>query len=395
MNRPQAGRPQVMISGLGYVGGLGGGVMGCGAEALGAALETGAPALPIPPDTPWPDLSPWLSPRAARRMSPPSKLGVAATRMALEDAGLGVEELPDSVAVVASTAFGPSSHTEGLLEQIFEEGPEAASPFLFTESVANAAAAQIALVLRARGPNITVTQREAGPWIALARATREIHLGRAKLAVVLAVDELTELLLRILSGFRVLSRGAARPYDRRRDGLVPTAGATVLVLEPARALEARGGRARASVRGGIAGFDPSAPPAGWGQDPAPLAAALERGLGRLGVAPESIDRLVAGASGAKSGDRLEAMLWRRLYGDRPPPILAPKAVVGEYGGGALAAAVLAAEGLRFGATPGFREGDSETGIAPHDGRDLGEPTTVLAGALAAGGAGAWTVLGRP
>ncbi len=34
------------------------------------------------------DLSTWVTPAAGRRMSPPSKLAVAAARMALEDAGL-------------------------------------------------------------------------------------------------------------------------------------------------------------------------------------------------------------------------------------------------------------------------------------------------------------------
>lgn len=383
------------ISGLGYVGGLGGGVMGCGAPALARALEDGTGALPAIAEAPWPDLSPWLSVRAARRMSPPSKLAVAATHMALEDAGLAPDTLPSSVAVVASTAFGPSSHTEGLLSQIFGEGPAAASPFLFTESVANAAAAQIALAVGARGPNITITQREAGPWIALARAAREIQLGRAECAVVLAVDELTDLLLRMLSSFRALARGMPRPYDRQRDGFVPSAGAAALVLEPAPSLAARGRKGRARVLGGIGGFAPESPAAGWGADPIPLLAALERGLGRLGTLPESIDRVVAGASGSKTGDRLEALLWQRLFGERRPPILAPKAVVGEYAGGALASAVLAAEGQPFGATPGFAEVDPELGLVPHDGRALPAPERVLAGALAAGGAGAWVVLGGP
>jgi hypothetical protein len=73
-------------------------------------------------------------------------------------------------------------------------------------------------------------------------------------------------------------------------------------------------------------------------------------------------------------------------------VLAPKAVVGEYSGAALAAAVLAAAGTPFGPTPGFREADPELGVSPHDGSSLAPPRCVLTGALAAGGAAAWAVL---
>ncbi len=104
-------------------------------------------------------------------MSPPSKLAVAAARMALRCAGLPGKDEAGTATVIA-TAFGPSSYTEALLKQILLEGPEAASPSLFTESVANAPAAQIAIACKARGPSVTVCQREAGPLLALGQRRR-------------------------------------------------------------------------------------------------------------------------------------------------------------------------------------------------------------------------------
>jgi hypothetical protein len=87
---------------------------------------------------------------------------------------------------------------------------------------------------------------------------------------------------------------------------------------------------------------------------------------------------------------------RAAWGGAPlPPIAAPKAVTGEYGGGLLGAAVLAAAGSPPGPTPGFAEPDPELGVAPHDGSPLPPPSTVLVTSLAAGGAAAWLVLGRP
>ncbi len=103
--------------------------------------------------------------------------------------------------------------------------------------------------------------------------------------------------------------------------------------------------------------------------------------------------VVSGAAGSRAGDRLEGLVLRALWGDlRLPPILAPKAVTGEHGGGILAASQLAIEGASFGPTPGFGEVDPEIGIVPHDGRSLPAPARLLVTNLAAGGAAAWAIL---
>jgi 3-oxoacyl-[acyl-carrier-protein] synthase II len=345
-------------------------------------------------------LGSWLSPNESRRMSPPSKLAVVAARMALRCAGLpGTED--DGTAVVVATAFGPSSNTEVLLKQIFYEGPESASPSLFMESVANAPAAQIAITAGARGPSITVCQREAGPLLAVGRAATEIACSRARRALAGSVDEMTPLLHALLERFGALAQPgrdgdeAARPFDRRRDGFLAGEGSTVVVLESEQDLRNRGGRALARLLGWGSAFDPTAPVTSWGQGAGSLARGLVRTLRRAGVTPADVSLIVSGASGSREGDRLEAQILRQVWVDSPlPSVVAPKSVMGEYGGGIVGAAVLAAAGTAFGPTAGFAEVDPELGMVPHDGSPLPVPEVVLVTSLAAGGAGAWIVLGR-
>ena len=122
---------------------------------------------------------------------------------------------------------------------------------------------------------------------------------------------------------------------------------------------------------------------------------MRRILQRAGLEPADVDLVVSGASGAREGDRLEAEVLRAAWDGSPlPPVAAPKAVTGEYGGGHLAAAVLAAAGSPLGPTPGFAEQDPELGIVPLGGSPLPAPSVVLASSLAAGGAAVWVVLGR-
>ena len=347
----------------------------------------------------------WLSPAQARRMSPPSRFAVAAARQATEQAGLALPDRPRArssrgeAGVFLGTSYGPSSYSERILRQVFLEGPTAASPMLFTESVANAPAAQVALLTRAYGPNVTVTEREASAVMALGRAAWAVVEGRAAAALAGGVEELCPLLHAVLDGYGALASGgdeAPRPFDAQRTGFVAGEGAVVAVVERERDAAARGAEPLGRVAFFARGFDPGAPPTSWSADPAPLAARLAAALDEVGWAPETVDVVVTGASGSRPGDRAEARVLSRVWGERAlPPLLAPKAVLGEWVGASPVAALAALEGVRFGATPGFARIDPELGVVPYAGSGLVGPRRILVSVLSAGGAGAWLGLERP
>ena len=384
---------------------------GLGLEPLAAALATGTPPrspidrlAEVPPRADSastaslvgrPEWEEWLAARAARRMSPPSIYAVVAARMALADAGLPLPEAPDpDCGVLLATSFGASSFTQRMLDQILDEGPESISPFLFMESVANAPAGQVAIHARAGGPNVTVCQREAGPVAALGRAAAEVAAGRAARALAGAAEEMTPLLFTALDRFAAVA-DVARPFDRRRRGFLAAEGATVLLVEAEAAAVERGARVHARVAAWGGAFDPTAPRADWGRGGAALAASIERGMARRGLAPGDVDLVVSGASGARRGDRLEAELLTALFAGEPPPVLAPKGVTGEYGGAYLAAALPALAGGAFAATAGFEQADEALGVVPHDGSPLPAVRRVLVTGLAAGGAAYWVILEAP
>ena len=336
------------------------------------------------------DLKPWLSPGESRRMSRPSKFAVAAARMAVKDANVDVAG--PRTAIVLASAFSAVESTEQILKSAFGEGPESASPFTFAESVANAPAAQIAIALKAEGRNVTIPQREAGTLTAIGRGAAEIEAGRADIVLAGGVEEMSPLLHAILDRFESLA-AVARPFDRMRSGFVASEGACVVVLEDEERARARGASIRVRVRGFAGAFDATAPRVGWGNGAQPLAAAIRRMLDRAGVSTREIGRIVSGASGSVTGDRLEARTLREVWnGDRLPPVIAPKGATGEYGGGFLGAAVLAAQGAPVGATDGFQEVDPELGIVPYDGSELPPASTTLVTSLASGGSASWLLL---
>jgi 3-oxoacyl-(acyl-carrier-protein) synthase len=404
-------RPAAVVTGVGVIG-----PHGIGRASLQDALLAGRPLASeidrsagyhaasssrLAALVPRLDLARWLPQAEARRLSVPSRFAVAAARMALEDAGLASLE-KRHVTVVLATAFGALLFTEKLVRQILDEGPESAQPFYFSECVANAAAARVAIALGARGANVTITEREAGPLLALARGAQEVREGRADVALVGSADEMTPLLHALLDRFRGTARAgrhraeAARPFDAARDGVLGGEGASVCVIERENDAAARGARPLARVAATGAAFDPTASVSDWGDGAPALARALRAALAGGGWPIEAIDRIVSGASGARRGDRLEAATLTAAWGQAAlPPVVAPKAVVGEFGGGLLAAAVLAIEGAPFGRLEAFETPDHALAVVPHDGRPIEPPRRVLVTALAAGGAAAWAALERP
>jgi len=401
-----------VITGLGTIG-----PCGHGREALAAALAAGKPAVSevnrdaglhraggsrLAALVRERDVSRWVAAADARRMSFPSKLVVAAARMALAEAGIGAAEAGGPrVGVYLSTTFGTGLATERLLRQILLEGAAAAQPFDFSECVANAPAAHLAIAVGARGPNVTLTQRESGPLLAVARAAQAVREGRVDRALAGAVEEITPLLHALLDRFGALARAEGalaelpRPFDRRRDGFLAGEGATLLVLERAEAARARGARPLARVAWSGAAFDATATVSDWGDGHASLALTLRAGLDETPGGAAGVGAVVSGASGARRGDRIEARVLRAAWGGAPlPPVLVPKAVTGEYGGGVLAPGLLALEGSPFGPAPGFAEPDPAAGVTPHGGGERPIPSRVLLTGLASGGAAAWLVLER-
>lgn len=389
----------VVISGLGVVD-----AAGLEADDLVRDLALGRRRITAPSDNPShfarrvddEALIRQLTPRRARRMSRPSRFAVAAAEAAL--AGGRVDEPAGITSVAIATTFGPLSYTEKLLDQMHDEGATAASPALFTECVANAPAAQVSIATGATGANIAICQREAGPLIAVGVGCSEIAQRRADRALVGCTDEVTGVQHDVLSRFHALS-GAGndttpnpRPFDLHRDGFLLAEGSAMLLCERPGVAEARQVQPLAKIVAHGSAFDPSASRAGWGRGAETLARSLSAWLHRNAIAPDTVDLIVCGASGSIAGDRLEGQMLHSVWEHGSmPPVIAPKAVTGEYGGGFLAAAVLAAQGRWFPA-PTAGQPDAEIGVRLTDTAPTSPPRRTLVTSCAAGGAAAWVLL---
>ena len=241
----------------------------------------------------------------------------------------------------------------------------------------------------------TVSEREASGLIAVAEAARAIEEERCDRAIVIEVDSVTPRILRVHRRLRALASGVggkapiARPFDRFRRGSVLAEGATAVILERESLVTDRGARPRSRLCSEFRATDASASPYGFGSRAKELGVSLREHLRDEEIEPHSIEGVIAGARGSIEADAQEAEWIESFFGGEAPPIFAPMGTTGLGGGGLLAAACLAAEGLPLCGTAGFSERDPALSLRPHPSAVSPTPRRILVSTLASGGQAAW------
>ena len=118
---------------------------------------------------------------------------------------------------------------------------------------------------------------------------------------------------------------ASRPFDRDRDGLIPSGGAASLVLEDYEHAKARGANILAEVIG--YGFSSNGGGISQPSDEGSVVA-MTRALDMSGVKAEDIDYINAHATSTHQGDMYEAMALNRMFGGKHALISSPTSMTG-------------------------------------------------------------------
>jgi 3-oxoacyl-(acyl-carrier-protein) synthase len=288
----------------------------------------------------------FIHPMKLRRMDEVGALSVATARLALDAAGLPrLESGYDDVGVVLGTCTCGVHSTGEFLDRLLDLGPTGAPAMLFSNTVGNAAASLIALEERLRGPNTTISYKEASGLAAVALAADLVRAGKAGALVTGGAEDIYDLYFEVHDWFGVLSQAGpyaegARPFDVTRNGFVMGEGAFVAIVEDADRAVARQAPVLAEVVGvgtssGITAVN------AWPTQPAPLVRCMQAALAEAGVGPDAVGAVYAAANGATSFDRLEAQAIAETFGGRPVVTTSVKGAVGE-GGMASAASLVAA-----------------------------------------------------
>ncbi|MBV9439684.1 MAG: beta-ketoacyl-[acyl-carrier-protein] synthase II, partial [Candidatus Eremiobacteraeota bacterium] len=186
-----------------------------------------------------------------------SQFSVAASRLALEDAGYHPNGASSDVGVYLGSALGGLAFADEQHDVFRERGLDAVKPLLAISVFGGAATCNVAIEFDLRGPTVANGNSCASGAVAIGDAYRAVARGDVRAALAGGVEApLSPLVYGAFTIIRAMStrnedpRGASRPFDRERDGFVMAEGAGVLLLERLEDALARGAR----VYGEVAGY---------------------------------------------------------------------------------------------------------------------------------------------
>lgn len=283
------------------------------------------------------------------------QMGVAAAQRALADAGLAAGKCdPDRTGVVFGSDYmvtQPDEFAAGIVDCLDDarrfhfsrwatQGLSKMNPLWLLKYLPNMPASHIAIYNDLRGPNNSITQREASGNLALGEAFRVIARGHADVMVAGATGTRVHPMKAVhaVLGEKLAESGgdpatAARPFDLNRSGMVLGEGAGVVILESLTSAEKRG----ATIYGEVVGTGSSAVS---GRDLTAhlcqaLANSMRAAFRDAGIAPQQVGHVHAHGLATRMCDAEEAKAIREVFAEHADrvPLTAAKSFFGNLGAG--------------------------------------------------------------
>ncbi len=245
---------------------------------------------------------------------------LAASRMAVEDAGLTIDSAnAQRVGVSLGTTLGGIESVERNHRLLLDGAARQISPFFVPGFLTNMASGQIAIEFGAKGPNKCSSTACASGAHAIGDAFRIIQWGDADAMIAGGTEAgINPVMLAGLDAERVLStrndapQQASRPFDKDRDGFVIGEGSGVLILEELEFALRRGARIYAEVLGYGASCDAyhiTAPD----PDGAGAASCMRMALSDAGIPADSIDYINAHGTSTPLNDLAETRAIKAVF----------------------------------------------------------------------------------
>lgn len=291
------------------------------------------------------DFSPeqYLDRKEARHMDRFTQLAVAAAQLALDDAGLDLDQTDrERAGVLIGSGIGGIQTLYEQMKALLERGPGRVSPYLVPMMILDMAAGQVSIRFGLKGPNSAAVSACASGNHAIGDAFKWIQRGQCEVMVTGGAEAAisTPALAGFSAAHALSTRNdeperASRPFDRDRDGFVMGEGAGILVLESLEHARRRGARVYAEIVGygstGDACNVVAPEPNGEG-----ACRAMAMALRDAGVTPAEVDYINAHGTSTQAGDVAETLAIKRLLGEaaRKTAVSSTKSMTGHLLGAA-------------------------------------------------------------
>ena len=285
----------------------------------------------------------WLPSKEVKRTELFIAYAIAASRMALEDSGLKIDDTNGHrVGVITGCGLGGLDIMESTILTVQQKGPKRVSPFFIPMLIGNMAPGMISIQFGAKGPNTSIATACAAGAHGVGDSYNVIRSGRADAMITGGVEAVVN--PTCIAGFNAMKalstrndapEKASRPFDRDRDGFVVGEGSGILIIEALEHALKRDAHIYAEVTGyGMSGDGhhmTAPPPDGSGAVRCMMAA-----LNGAGLQPDAIDYINAHGTSTPLNDLYETRAIKSVFKDHAykMPISSTKSMTGHLLGGA-------------------------------------------------------------
>ena len=265
-------------------------------------------------------------------MSEEARYAYMASRQAFEQAGISDEYLLDNE---VGCIFGNDSSAKPVIEasKIMDEKHDSAmlGYGLIFQSMNSTVNMNLSTIFHLRGVNFTISAACASGSHSIGLGYMMIKQGLQDMVLCGGAQETNYYSMASFDALGAFSvrmdepTKASRPFDRDRDGLIPSGGAAALVLEDYDHAIARGATILAEVVG--YGFSSNGGGISQPSDNGSVIA-MSRAMQDAGVTPDDIDYINAHATSTPQGDMYEAIALNRLFNGKRAMISSTKSMTG-------------------------------------------------------------------
>ena len=263
----------------------------------------------------------YMDKREARRLARFSQFAIYASKQALDNAQLNMEEEDASqVGIIIGSGIGALDVIEQETIKLHEKGAKRVSPLFVPMAIVNMAAGNVAIYTGAKGICSSVVTACASGTNSIGEAFRYLKHGFQE--VMLAGGAEACITPLGIAGFNALTAlttsedpmRASIPFDKERSGFVMGEGAGVLVMETLEHAKKRGAHIIAEVVGygatGDAHHITTPAPGGVG-----AASAMNEALKEAGISADKVDYINAHGTSTHYNDLYETMAIQSVFGE--------------------------------------------------------------------------------
>lgn len=280
-----------------------------------------------------PDLKKKISRSMRQFMSEEAQYAYCATEQALAQAGMSQEYIDAHEIGVLYGNDSTAKSTYDAVSKIYEyKSTQACGSGAIFQSMCSNTTQCLATLFRLKGINLTTSGACASGSHAIGLAYLLIKNGLQDCVIAGGAQEVNPECMGSFDGIQAFSTAhidepakASRPFDKNRDGLVPSGGGATLIIESLDSALARGTQPIAEIIGwGFSGNGDhiSTPNVAGPQR------SIELAIQSAGVAPTEIGYVNAHATSTHAGDGREAMAIANVFGDYKVPVTSTKSQTG-------------------------------------------------------------------